>query len=125
MIKDFLTRFLGGGTRDLDEIQDLSETRDLDKGPRKQAYKDYVIQVLDGDTLLTQSNPNYIKLAEVTAPELDTPEGKKAKEFLASLLEGKTVSVEQVSKEESGRPVAKVWYAGLNVNDYVNGYIDA
>ena len=106
MIKDFLTRFLG-------------------KNPEKQAYRDYVVRVLDGDTLQTQNNPISLKLADVNAPELDTPEGKDVKDFLASLLEGKTVSVEQVSKEESGRPVAKIWYAGLDVNDHVNGYIDA
>ena len=112
MIKEFLTRILG-------------ETRDLDEEPKKQAYRDYVIRVLDGDTIQTQKNPKSIKLADVTAPELDTPEGKKVKDFLASLLERKTVSVEQVSIEESGRPVAKVWYAGVDVNDHVNGYIDA
>ena len=106
MIKDFLTRILG-------------------KGPKNQAYRDYVVRVLDGDTLLTQNNPISLKLANVNAPELDTPEGKDVKDFLASLLERKTVSVEQVSTEESGRPVAKVWYGNINVNDHVNGYIDA
>ena len=106
MIKDFLTRFLG-------------------KDPENQAYRDYVYRVLDGGTLQTQKNPISLKLADVNAPELDTPKGKKVKDFLASLLEGKTVSVEQVSKEESGRPVAKVWYVDLDVNDHVNGYIDA
>ena len=118
MIKDFLTRFLG-------ETRDLSETRDLDKDPKKHAYRDYVYRVLDGNTLQTQKNPNYITLADVTAPELDTPEGKKVKAYLESFVERKTVSVEQVSTEDSGRPVAKVWFGSLNVNDYVNGYIDA
>ena len=112
MIKDFLTRILG-------------ETRDLDEEPEKQAYRDYVVRVLDVDTLQTQKNPNYIKLAYVIAPELNSPAGQATKSYLARLLEGKTVSVEQVSEEESGRPVAKVWYAGLDVNDLVNGYIDA
>ena len=118
MIKDFLTRILG-------ETRFLSETRDLDKNPKNQVYRDYVVQVVDGNTLQTQKNPISLKLADVNAPELDTPKGKKVKDYLASLLEGETVSVEQVSKEESGRPVAKVWYAGLDVNDLVNGYIDA
>ena len=35
------------------------------------------------------------------------------------------MSVEHVSKDDSGRPVSKVWFAGMNVNDYVNGYIKA
>ena len=106
MIKDFLTRFLG-------------------KNPKKHAYRDYVYRVLDGGTLQTQNNPNYIKLADVVAPELDTPEGKNVKDFLADFVERRTVSVEQVSTEESGRPVAKVWYGNINVNDYMNSYIDA
>ena len=106
MKEDFLTRFSG-------------------KGPEKHAYRDYVVRVLDGGTLQTQKNPISLKLADVNAPELDTPEGKDVKDFLASLLERRTVSVEQVSTEESGRPVANVWYAGLNVNYHVNGYIDA
>ena len=105
MIKDFLTRILGDD-------------------PKNQAYRDYVYQVVDGNTIETQKNPKSIILADVAAPELDTPEGKDVKDFLADFLERRTVSVEQVSTEESGRPVAKVWYAGLNVNDYVNGYIE-
>ena len=112
MIKDFLTRILG-------------ETRNLGKGPNKHAYSDYVYRVLDGGTLQTQNNPNYIKLADVNAPELDTPKGLKVKDYLARILEGNMVSVEQVSTEDSGRPVAKVWYGNINVNDDVNGYIDA
>ena len=106
MKEDFLTRILG-------------------KGPDKHAYRDYVYQVVDGNTLKTQKNPNYITLADVTAPELDTPEGKDVKNFLADFVESRTVSVEQVSTEESGKPVAKVWYGNINVNDHVNGYIEA
>ena len=106
MIKDFLTRFLG-------------------KNPKKHAYRDYVYQVVDGNTIETQKNPHSIKLADVNAPELDTPKGKKVKDFLADFVESRTVSVQQVSTEESGRPVAKVWYGNINVNDHVNGYIDA
>lgn len=74
--------------------------------------RDYVIRVICGDILETQRNPTSIKLADVNAPELDFPEGM-------------WVSVEHVSKDESGRPFSKVWLAGLNINDYVNGYIKA
>ena len=106
MIKDFLTRILG-------------------KNPKNQVYSDYVVQVVNGNTLQTQKYPVSLKLAYVTAPELDTPKGKKVKAYLQSFVESRTVSVEQVSIEESGRPVAKVWFAGLNVNDHMNEYIDA
>ena len=70
-------------------------------------------------------SPIMLKLADRNAPELDTAKGKKVKDFLADFVERRMVSVEQVSTEESGRPVAKVWFGNLNVNDYVNGYIDA
>ena len=87
--------------------------------------RDYVIRVICGDILETQRNPTSIKLADVNAPELDSREGKAVKEFLAGFIEGQSVSVEHVSKDESGRPVSKVWFAGLNINDYVNSYIQS
>ena len=70
-------------------------------------------------------SPISLKLAEMNAPELDTTKEKKVKDFLADFVERRMVSVEQVSTEESGRPVAKVWFGSLNANEYVNGYIDA
>ena len=106
MIKDYLTRILG-------------------KEPKKQAYRDYVYRVVDGNTLETQKHPLSLKLADVNAPEPDSPAERAAKAYLASLLEGATVLVEPVSTDESGRPIAKVWYGSLNVSDRVNGYIDA
>ena len=106
MIKDYLTRILG-------------------KEPKKQAYRDYVIRVVDGNTLETQKNPISLKLADVNAPDPDSPAGRATIAYLASLLERNTVSVERVSKEESGRPVARVWYGGVNINDLVTNYINA
>ena len=106
MIKDYLTRILG-------------------REPKKQAYRDHVYLVVDVNTLQTKKNPISLKLADVNAPEPDSPAERAAKAYLASLLEGATVLVEPVSTDESGRPIAKVWYVGLNVNDRLNGYIDA
>ena len=106
MIKDYLTRILG-------------------KEPKKQAYRDYVIRVVDGNTLETQKNPISLKLADVNAPDPNSPAERATIAYLASLLEGNTVSVEPVSKDESGRPVARVWYGGVNINDLVTSYIDA
>ena len=106
MIKDYLTRFLG-------------------KDPKKQAYSDYVYRVVDGNTLQTHHHPIALKLADVNPPELDTPKGQAVKAFLEDFVERRDVLVEQVSKDEFGKPVAKVWLGGLNVNDDLNGYIDA
>ena len=106
MIKDFLTRILG-------------------KEPKQQAYTDYVVEVVDGNTLQTQNHPIALKLAGVDTPGLDTPIGQAVKDFLESYVEGNNVLVEQVSIDESGTTVAKVWFAGLNVNDDVNVYLDA
>ena len=106
MIKDYLTRILG-------------------VEPKKQAYRDYVVEVVDCNTIQTQKHPIALKLADVDAPEPDSPAGRATKAYLTSLLMRATVSVEPVSTEESGWPAAKVWYVGLNVNDMVNGYIDA
>ena len=87
--------------------------------------RDYVIRVICGNIIETQRNPTSIRLAGVSAPELDTPEGKAVKDCLSRFIERRWVSVEQVSKEEIERPVSKVWYAGLNVNDIMNTYIKA
>ena len=106
MIKDYLTRILG-------------------MEPKMRAYRDYVYLVVDVNTLQTRKHPISLKLADVNPPDPDSPAGRATKAYLASLLEGATVSVEPVSTDESGRPIAKVWYVGLNVNDMVNGYIDA
>ena len=106
MIKDYLTRILG-------------------KEPKKQVYRDYVFRVVDGNTLQTQKHPNSLKLADVNAPDPDSPAGQATIAYLARLLERNTVSVEPVSKEESGMPVAKVWFGDLNINEIVTSYINA
>ena len=106
MIKEYLTRILG-------------------KEPKKQVYRDYVYRVVDGNTLETQKNPISLKLADVNAPDPNSPAGRATIAYLASLLERNTVSVEPVSKDESGRPVAKIWYGGVNINDLVTNYINA
>ena len=73
--------------------------------------------VQDGDTLRT-AKQNWIRLANVCAPELGTYGGTKAKNTLASLVLGKEITYEQVGTSY-GRIVADVWINGTHVNAYM------
>jgi len=70
--------------------------------------------VQDGDTFRT-AKQNWIRLANVCAPAVETAEGAKAKRILANLILSKPITYEQVGTSY-GRIVAEVWVDSLNVN---------
>lgn len=84
--------------------------------------KEYVVRVVNGNTLQTQQNPISLKLADVDIPEIDSPGDRAVQKLLEKILAGETVSVEQVSLDESGRPVANVWFGKLFINDLARSY---
>jgi len=73
-----------------------------------------VVGVADGDTIavLHDKTPIKIRLQGVDAPEKAQPYGQKAKQFTSSLVFGKEVRVEVVSKDKYGRTLARVSYLG-------------
>lgn len=73
--------------------------------------------VQDGDTFRT-TGQNWIRLANVCAPELDKVGGTRAKGILESLILGKAITYEQVGTSHN-REVAEVWVNGLSVNTYM------
>lgn len=73
--------------------------------------------VRDGDTFRTAGN-NWIRLADVCAPEAGQPGHTTAKRILEELILHKTIVYEQVGSSY-GRIVAEVWRDGLNVNTYM------
>ena len=85
--------------------------------------KEYVVRVVNGNTLQTQQNPISLKLADVDIPEIDSPGDRAVQKLLGKILTGRTVSVEQVSLDKSGRPVANVWFGKLFINDLARGYL--
>ena len=78
-----------------------------------------VIKITDGDTVhVLQANhiKEKIRLAGIDAPERKQPHGNKAKQYLASLIGNKLVTVEFSKRDRYGRIVGKIEYKGLDVN---------
>ncbi len=76
--------------------------------------KGKVMRVIDGDTFKVQGG-KAIRLANVSAPELGTKGGAKARNELKERIGSKTVSYNTVGKSY-GRDVANVKVAGKSVN---------
>ena len=80
------------------------------------AREERVTKVLDGDTFITASRKNPVRLANVNAPEKGSPGAAAATQALRDLVQGQTVSVETVARDKYGRSVAKVKIDNLSVN---------
>ena len=76
--------------------------------------------VKDGDVFKTKRNV-WIRLARVSAPRIEIPEGQEAKKLLSSLILQKAITYEVVATDRDGRIVAEVWVDTTNVNDYIRG----
>ena len=78
-----------------------------------------VIKVTDGDTIkiLTPTNEQIkIRLYGIDAPEKKQPFGKKSKEFLAGLIAGKFVEIEEYGKDRYKRTLGVVYYGDEDIN---------
>jgi micrococcal nuclease len=80
------------------------------------ARKEKVTKVIDGDTFMTSSRKNPIRLANVNAPEKGTRGAATATQALRNLVLGETVSVETVARDKYGRSVANVKANNRSVN---------
>lgn len=70
-----------------------------------------VTYVIDGDTFQLSSHKLgdiRIRIAEIDAPELQQPYGKKAKSYLKALIESETVICTILEKDRYGRYIAKI-----------------
>ena len=81
--------------------------------------KERVTKVIDGDTFMTASRKNPIRLANVDAPEKGARGGAAATKALKSMIHGETVSVDTVARDVYGRSVAKVKVGRKSVNKAV------
>ncbi len=79
-------------------------------------YSTHVTSVIDGDTF--KASTQTIRLANINAPESNTPQGQSATAYLKFLIEGKRVRIKPVAIDLYGRAVSHVWRAsdGLYVN---------
>ena len=81
----------------------------------------YVVEVIDGDTFKTQAG-EYVRLANVCAPEKGQTGWVKARDLLAQLVLNRTVTVQVVAHDKYGRAVADVWVGYTHVNAAMRRY---
>ena len=77
-----------------------------------------VVGISDGDTLtlLVDERSVKIRLAQIDAPELRQPYGRRAKAALSDYAFGKPARVEVVDVDDYDRRVGEVYVAGVHVN---------
>jgi len=78
-----------------------------------------VVGVQDGDTITVLTSDNHqikIRFAEIDAPELSQPYGKKAKQLLSRMVFGKEVFITPVTIDKYRRIVARVSQGHRDIN---------
>lgn len=85
-----------------------------------------VVSIHDGDTITVLQGKQQIKvrLYGIDAPELKQPYGKKSKQFLANLIAGEVVEVEENGKDRYKRTIGTIYLNGADINAQMveNGY---
>ena len=80
------------------------------------ARKEKVTRVIDGDTFITGSRKNSVRLANVNAPEKGSPGATAATQSLRNLIQGEQVVIDTVARDKYGRSVANVKIGNRSVN---------
>ena len=78
-----------------------------------------VIKITDGDTVHVLQDSHIkekIRLAGIDSPERKQPHGKKAKQYLSSLIGNKIVTVEFNKHDRYGRIVSKTLFNSSDAN---------
>ncbi len=91
------------------------------------AHPAKVIKISDGDTItiLTQQRKQIkVRFYGIDAPELKQPYGKKSKQFLANLIAGEVVEVDENGKDRYKRTIGTIYLNGADINAQMveNGY---
>lgn len=86
-----------------------------------------VVGVTDGDTikiLTSEREQIKIRLYGIDAPEKKQPYGTAAKRYLADLIAGKTIQIEERGKDRYKRVLGIAYLGGRDVNEILvlNGY---
>lgn len=82
-------------------------------------FEGKVIKITDGDTvhvLDADHHKEKVRLAGIDTPERKQPFGNKAKQFLASLIGNKHVTVDYSKRDRYGRIVGKIVFQGNDIN---------
>ena len=85
-----------------------------------------VVSIHDGDTITILQNKTQtkVRLFGIDAPELKQPYGKKSKQFLANLIAGEVVEVNENGKDRYKRIIGTIYLNGADINAQMvaNGY---
>lgn len=87
-----------------------------------------IIRVSDGDTVVlldSDNNQHKIRLYGIDAPESKQAYGTKSKQYLSSMIAGKTVTVEYTKTDQYKRILGTIFYQGKNINEEMvrSGYV--
>lgn len=82
------------------------------------AFSGKVVSIHDGDTITVLQDKRQIKvrLFGIDAPELKQPYGKKSKQFLANLIAGEVVEVDENGKDRYKRTIGTIYLGGTDIN---------
>lgn len=91
------------------------------------AFDAKVVKIIDGDTIriLTPEREQIkVRLYGIDAPEKKQPYGTAAKLYLADLIAGKTIQIEERGKDRYKRVLGIAYLGGRDVNEILvlNGY---
>ena len=86
------------------------------------AKKEMVTKVIDGDTFMTGSRKNAVRLSNVDTPEKGQSGYSNAKTELTKLIQGKEVSIDTKARDKYGRSVANVKIGTRSVNKAMKPY---
>ena len=75
-----------------------------------------VIGVIDGDTIVLE-NKTRLRLRHIDAPELVNCGGDQAKQFVNSLVNGKSITIEEQIPDQMGRAMALVYVDKILLNE--------
>jgi endonuclease YncB( thermonuclease family) len=77
-----------------------------------------VVKIADGDTLtmIVEGQQEKIRLSDIDTPERKQPYGMRAKQALAEMTFGKTISVFTTSRDRYGRVIGHVTAEGVDIN---------
>lgn len=83
---------------------------------QRQANLIKVIGVIDGDTVVLE-NKTRLRLRHVDAPELINCGGEQAKQFVSSLVNGKSITIEEQIPDQMGRAMGLIYVNSILVNE--------
>lgn len=87
------------------------------------ARKEKVTRIIDGDTFITSSRKNPVRLAGYDAPEKGTKGAGEVSKKLSKEIKGKEVTISTKARDAYGRSVANVKVGQKNVNKIMKAFV--